>query len=304
MLRLAHVSDVHLFCPEARWVPEDLLSRRLTGWLNMTLMRRGRKFRRAAEVLAILVDDVYERRADGLIFSGDATSLGFEEEFALTASLLRLDAPDAIPTLAVPGNHDYYTRASAQQGLFERYFVKGLHGERIDAATYPFARKFGPLWLIGVNSCTGNSWFWDATGRVGDDQLDRLRQLLALPHIASEPRILVTHFPIGLANGKPEKPWHKLRDLRPVLEVAHEAGVSLWLHGHRHHPYYLPATPTNPIPSICSGSGTQRKCWTYNEYQFDGEVWRVERRRFEPRSRRFQTVQSYFIEMAGLATVP
>jgi 3',5'-cyclic AMP phosphodiesterase CpdA len=303
MLRLAHVSDVHLFCPEARWVPEDLLSRRVAGWINMTLMRRGRKFRNAAEVLKILVDDIYTRRPDCLIFSGDATSLGFEEEFALTARLLRVTAPDALPTLAVPGNHDYYTRFSAQQGLFERYFATCLEGERVEGATYPFARKVGPVYLIGVNSCTGNSWFWDATGRVGNPQLDRLRELLARPHIAACPRILVTHFPVGLASGKPEKPWHKLRDLRPVLEVAQEAGVSLWLHGHRHHAYHLPATPSAPIPSICSGSGTQRRLWTYNEYRLDGETWHVERRRFDPRGRRFVPVQRFAVELNGVAAI-
>jgi 3',5'-cyclic AMP phosphodiesterase CpdA len=304
MLRLAHVSDVHLFCPEARWEPEDLFTRRVTGWINMTLMRRGRKFRRAAEVLGILVEDIYSRRPDALIFSGDATSLAFEEEFALTAKLLRINDADALPTLAVPGNHDYYTRFSAAQGLFERHFARGLEGERVDDSIYPFARKIGPLWLIGVNSCTGNSWFWDATGRVGKEQLNRLRQLLALPHIAASPRVLVTHYPIGLASGKPEKPWHNLRDLAAVLEVAQEAGVALWLHGHRHHAYHLPATPKAPIPSICSGSGTQKKLWTYNEYAFDGDNWQVERRRYDAKHRRFVTVQKYTVELAGLASQP
>lgn len=304
MVRLAHVSDVHLFCPEARWVPEDLLSRRVTGWLNMTLMRRGRKFQDAADILRILMDDVYSRRPDGVIFSGDATSLGFCEEFALTAELLRINAADSLPTLAVPGNHDYYTRSTAQQGLFEQYFARALEGERVDGATYPFARRIGPLYLIGLNSCTGNDWFWDATGEVGQEQLERFRRLLSRPHIAAAPKVLVTHFPIGLANGKPEKPWHKLRDLKTVLRAAHEAGIALWLHGHRHRPYYLPATPRRLIPSICSGSGTQKKCWTYNEYAFDGELWRVERREYDPRQRRFATVQRYIAELNGLATIP
>jgi 3',5'-cyclic AMP phosphodiesterase CpdA len=299
MLRLAHVSDVHLFVPEAKWSRGDYMTRRLSGWLNVKLGRRGSQFRGAAGILALLVADVYERKPDLLIFSGDASSLGFEEELALTATLLRANEPDGIPLFAVPGNHDYYTRKSMQLGLFERYFASGLSGERLDGAIYPFARKVGPLYLIGLNSSTGNRWFWDATGRVGEEQRQRLQRLLAQPHIASSPRVLVTHFPVGLPNGKAEKPWHKLLDLKPTLQVAVEGGVSLWLHGHRHCAYYLPATISVPLPSICAGSGTQRELWTYNEYLYDGEIWQVQRRQFDPLEKRFRTVEQFDVTIAG-----
>src|SRR4029077_5906806 len=129
---------------------------------------------------------------DRVVFSGDATALGYETEFRRAADLLGLTHADVLPGLAVPGNHDYYTRAVQASGLFERFFAPWQQGLRVDHAVYPFAQQIGPLWLVGVNSCTGNRWPWDAGGSVGPDQLKRLEQLLA--RLDSGPRILVTHY--------------------------------------------------------------------------------------------------------------
>jgi 3',5'-cyclic AMP phosphodiesterase CpdA len=282
MLRLAHVSDVHLFCPEARWRLGDWFSRRWAGWWNHRFWPRARLFAEAEAVLRTLVGDIHERRPDLLLFSGDATALGFEEEFALAAQLLRVGDPTGVPGLAVPGNHDYYTHRSTALGHFEKYFGPWLQGERIGDATYPFARKLGPIYLIAVNSSKPNRWPWDATGRVGEDQRLRLRRLLALPHIAACPRVLVTHYPICLADGRPETRVHGLRDLSETVAVAEADGVSLWLHGHRHHPYQVLSSPLSSIPSICAGSGTQRGLWSYAEYALDGWRLQITRRRYQP----------------------
>jgi len=287
MLRLAHVSDVHLFCPEARWRLGDWFSRRWAGWWNHRFWPRARLFEQAEEVLRALVADVHERRPDLLLFTGDATALGFAEEFAKAANLLRVGDPSAVPGLAVPGNHDYYTHRSTALGHFEKYFQPWLEGERIDGAMYPFARKIGPVYLIAVNSSKPSRWPWDATGRVGERQRDRLRQLLAQPRIAACPRFLVTHYPICLADRRPESRVHGLLDVNETVAVAQAGGVGLWLHGHRHHPYEVASSSLSAIPSICAGSGTQRDVWSYAEYAWDGERLRISRRRYGPQRRQF-----------------
>jgi 3',5'-cyclic AMP phosphodiesterase CpdA len=287
MLRLSHVSDVHIFCPEARWALSDWFSRRLAGWANVRFLSRGHHFRDAVGVLRALATDVQERRPDCLIFSGDATALGTEEEFALSASLLRVGDPAMPPGLAVPGNHDYYTFRSMKRGHFEKYFAPWLVGERVDEAMYPFARKVGPVYLIALNSAKPNRWFWDATGRVARDELDRLRRLCELPHIAACPRILVTHYPICLANGTPEKRYHGLLNLHEMLRVVQECGISVWLHGHRHRPYEVFTSHVCTLPSICAGSGTQEGLWSYAEYTLDGESWTISRRQYEPGTAKF-----------------
>ena len=298
MIRLAHVSDVHLFCPKARWQPGDWHSKRVTGWLNLRLLGRAWRFRHAASVLKALAEDIHQRRPDCVIFSGDATALGFEEELAEVTKLLRVGRPDGLGGLAVPGNHDYYTRRSAGSFLFEQYFEPWLQGERVDNATYPFARRVGPIWLVGVNSSTGNKWIWDATGRVGNEQLDRLGRLLASPQLAGAPRVLVTHYPVARADGTPENRTHCLRDCPQVVEAAQDGAVGLWLHGHRHKPYHLPPSPECPIPSICAGSGTQEGIWTYAEHSYDGGEWHVERRRYQPETQKFEAVDKFATKLA------
>jgi 3',5'-cyclic AMP phosphodiesterase CpdA len=285
MVYLAHLSDIHITAPTLGWRLRDYFSKRWPGWINFRWLGRGSRFRHADEVLTALSAELPQRRPDRVVFSGDATSMGFESEFRRAAEILGVSHPDMPPGLAVPGNHDYYTRPVAASGLFERYFGPWLQGERIDGATYPFAQRIGHVWLVGVNSCTGNVWPWDAGGSIGEPQLDRLRRLLS--SLDAGPRVLVTHYPVGLADGRPERRTHGLRDLPRAVEVAQAGGVGLWLHGHRHHPYHL-VSPQTPFPVVCAGSATQSGLWGYTEYRIDGEQCQVLRRVWDPDRRAFR----------------
>src|SRR4051794_25070502 len=102
MVRLAHVSDVHLSTRPLGWRLGDVFSKRLSSWLNDRLARRHR-FRQAARILDCLSAELPRRGIEHVIFSGDATALGFEAEFACAAAALRVGT---LPGLAVPGNHD------------------------------------------------------------------------------------------------------------------------------------------------------------------------------------------------------
>ena len=113
-VRLAHFSDVHVTAHRPRWHREDWFNKRFAAWFNLRLMGRGSRFRQAEQVLAALQGDLERRRPDRLIFSGDATAMGFEEELARAAPLLLVNR---FPGLAVPGNHDYCTRAAMLSGV-------------------------------------------------------------------------------------------------------------------------------------------------------------------------------------------
>lgn len=291
MFRVVHFSDIHVFHAEAAWRAPDWFSKRLTGWMNLKYTPRGKQFRETLHVLRRLVDDIHARKPDLLLFTGDATSLGVEEEFALAAEVLRVGAADSPPGLAVPGNHDYYTRRSVHEGLFEKYFAPWLVGDRVSEHIYPFGRREGPLYLLGVNSSRPTRWMWDSSGHVGPQQLKRLQELLARPNVQELPKILVTHYPIALPCGRPEKRHRRLRDLPALLEVVQNHGVNLWLHGHRHNAYHLEPTPEQPVPALCVGSGTMRDHWTYAEYTFDGKKLFIEYRAFQPRPAHFETVR-------------
>jgi 3',5'-cyclic AMP phosphodiesterase CpdA len=292
MVRLAHLSDIHVSASPLGWRIGDWFSKRLTSWMNQCV-HRASKFSMADEVATRLMDELPARGIDHIVFSGDATALGFESEIRRAAELLRVK--QSIPGFAIPGNHDYCTASAAASGAFERCFARWQEGRRVGADPYPFAQQVGPIWLIGVNAATGNRWPWDASGTVGKPQLERLQRLLA--ELGTGLKILVLHFPISLADGRHEPGFHGLRDLDAVLAVANAGGVNLWLHGHRHTPYFLQQPPGASFPVICAGTATQREIWSYGEYSIEDTTLHAVRRTYDPASRGFRDAEQFTIQL-------
>jgi 3',5'-cyclic AMP phosphodiesterase CpdA len=295
IIRLAHLSDIHVTAPACAWRPRDWLNKRMSAWINLHVLGRGKRFRHTERILDALCAELKQRSVDHLVFSGDATAMGFEEEMRAAAELLGIGSSEPLPGLAVPGNHDYCTNAAVRGGHFERYFAPWQTGERIGGETYPFAQRVGSMWLIGVNSSTANRLYWDARGQVGAAQLARLEKLLA--SLEAGPRILVTHYPIRLASGTPERAFHGLRDLNDLVSVAARGGVVLWLHGHRHDAYHHAHSERTRFPVICAGSTTQRGCWSYNEYTIGGQRLHVVQRVFEEEAGSFRDGRVFELEL-------
>jgi 3',5'-cyclic AMP phosphodiesterase CpdA len=295
MIRFAHFSDVHLTSQHLGWTVRDLFTKKATGWVNVKLLGRGARFKHAPRVVAALLDDFRRGSFDHLVFSGDATKLAFENEFRLAAATLGVGDPALPPVLGVPGNHDYYTGLAHRAELFERHFAPWLEGERIEGHRYPFARRVGSAWLIGVNSATPNRALWDASGAIGSEQLERLERLCE--RLGPGPRILVTHYPLRTAKGNLEHPAHRLRDHEAGLETAKRCGIGLWLHGHLHRGFVLPAGDTIPFPVICAGSCSQTNRWMYNACELDGRTLKVRRRRFDNNLNRFEDAEDFTLEL-------
>jgi 3',5'-cyclic AMP phosphodiesterase CpdA len=295
-VRLVHVSDIHITSATCDWRRQDWFSKRLAAWLNLRWLGRGRRFGNAETVLAALMEHFQQSRPDRVVFSGDATALGFDEEMERACDLLGLRGPEPLPGIAVPGNHDYCTRRAAS-GSFERYFAAWQQGERVDGHTYPFAQRVGHVWLVGVCSATPNLWPWDASGGVGEGQLARLRALLK--RLQGGPRILVTHYPVCLSTGQREGRTHQLRDMVAVARVASEGGVGLWLHGHRHDPYVHPRTIWTSFPVICCGSSTQNRLWSYGEYAITGNRLQGVRKTYDLASGQFREAAGFKLELPG-----
>jgi 3',5'-cyclic AMP phosphodiesterase CpdA len=293
VVRLAHFSDIHLTAKPLGWRARDFLTKRTTAWMNLKL-RRGRRFRAAEAIVDAIVGEIRERGCDRIVFSGDATNMGFASELAAAARALPFD----LPGIAVPGNHDYYVRSAVAAGLFEQRFAPWQTGNRIGAAIYPFAQRVGHCWLVGLNSATSNFLLWDARGGVGRPQSERLRELLR--SLSPGPRILVTHYPIFLADENPELFWRRMRDWKAIQRIASEVGISLWLHGHRHSGYVLrPRLPDRPFTAVCAGSATQVGLWSYNEYSIVGNRLQMNRRTWSPDEGRFRDSDNAEIALFG-----
>ena len=113
MVRLVHLSDIHVSSRKLEWHIKDFLDRRIAGWINHRWLGRRRRFRHAKKILGVLAEELQERRPDHVIFSGDATALGFESELRAATALLKVKDAATPSGLAVPGNHDYATKRAA-----------------------------------------------------------------------------------------------------------------------------------------------------------------------------------------------
>lgn len=295
MIRLAHFSDIHLTATKLGWRVRDAFGKRPTGWVNVSLLGRGYRFRHANSVVDVLRTDLAARGYDHLLFTGDATSMAFESEMAGAALRLGVGQPGLPPATAVPGNHDVYTFGAARHQLFEKYFGMWQDGERVDGERYPFAKKVGHVWLVALNTSVPNVFSWDARGRAGAAQLDRLRRLCA--KLDAGPRVLVTHYPVLTAKGNPETHWHRLRDWRAAIDTAAACGVGLWVNGHKHRWYVVPRGDRLPFPQVCVGSSAQTGLWAYHEYTIDGAKLAAVRRVFDLDSGTFRDGESFELEL-------
>ena len=295
MVRLAHFSDIHLTARPLGWRVRDAFNKRTVGWVNVKMLGRGARFKHAGDVASVLRREFATHGFDQLVFSGDASTLGFPAELYEAAARLGVGDASLPPGIAVPGNHDLYVSRSVRDRHFEDAFAAWQHGRRVSEDVYPFARKVGHVWLIALNSAKPNFLFWDATGRVGAAQLERFRKLCAA--LDDGPRIVVSHYPLLKEGHKVEPRWHRLHDWRAARDAAADCGVSLWLHGHRHHWYALPTAPNLPFPTICTGSSTQTKRWGYHEYLIEGRHLKGVRRVYDFAAGAFVDTETFELEL-------
>ncbi len=295
MPTLAHFSDIHLTAKPLGWRPRDWFSKRISGWVNVRVLGRGRRFQLAPTVAVALMADIRQRQPDAIVFSGDASHLGFESEMVAAAAAVGVGDESLPPAVTVPGNHDYYTTRAAVGLGFERNFAPWQEGKRLDGFHYPFARKVAGVWLIGVCSATANRWRGDASGAVGAVQLANLRDLCDA--LDDGPRVLVTHYPLRTADGRVEPLVHRLRDHEAALQTAKACGISLWLHGHIHTAYVLKPSPAIPFPVACAGSATQNNRWSYYEHVLGDGTLVSHRREYDPTAGAFREVEVTEVEM-------
>ena len=132
MFVLAHLSDPHL-APLPRPRIAELASKRLSGYLNW--LRKRRAIHRS-DVLAAIVRDLAQARADHIAVTGDLVNIALPAEFENARHWLEALGPPADVSL-VPGNHDAYVAGA--DALCERLWAPYMAGD----ATSPSPRLRG-----------------------------------------------------------------------------------------------------------------------------------------------------------------
>lgn len=261
---LAHLSDPHLApLPEPRW--SELTNKRITGYLNW---QRRRRFVHDEGVLAKLVADLKAHKPEHIAVTGDLANIALPKEFVRGREWLK-NLGDSEHVSFVPGNHDAYVRAG--MGYAVRQWGDYMCGD-LDAADFPYLRRRGPLALIGLSTAVPTAPLM-AIGRLGDDQLARLAELLGeLKRESAFRVVLIHHPPVSQARR------HKLLcDADALKRVLAELGADLLLHGHDHlHMLNWLSGPGGTrvpavgVPSASAAPGINHNAAAYNLYAIDG----------------------------------
>ncbi|USQ94105.1 metallophosphoesterase family protein [Caulobacter sp. RL271] len=219
--RIAHLSDPHLPPPPGAFGWKDVFTKRL---LSRIAWRRKRKVHRP-EILAALVADVRAAAPDHVVISGDLTNFASRTEIAAARTWLESLGKPADFTVS-PGNHD----ALAGPDEDERFAVWTPWLGDTDETRFPQVRVRGPVAIFNLCSAVRTAPHL-ATGRLGEQQLQRLDALLADPAYAGLFRLIVLHHPPHKGAVSKRKALEDQEALRAILA---RRGADLVLHGHAH----------------------------------------------------------------------
>ncbi len=205
--------------------------------------------------------------ADHLLISGDLTAIALPEEFEEARATL--SAWSGRMTI-IPGNHDRYTPAAAQQQLFEKAFAKEprlpmCRGRPLDGR-FPIVKLLGAqAAVIGLTSARVPISPGFAAGWIGKAQRRRLAELLASPELRDRTVFVACHHAPYKASGASDRKTHGLLDASQLLAVLKEGKVVGLGHGHIHQRFRVDK-PGQP-PVFCAGSSTERGHQGYFRYE-------------------------------------
>jgi 3',5'-cyclic AMP phosphodiesterase CpdA len=195
MIRIAHLSDLHVLSRTGTAWRSILFTKRITGYANL-LLRRGRVHRR--EFLETVLDAV-TKDVDHCVVTGDIVNLALDSEYDEAKSLLD-GVARSVEVTVVPGNHDTYVPPIFHQRRFPHYFGHFLDGDLpalasdLPVGPYPCVKLRGPVAIIALSTGVPRPPFV-ASGYVGAEQLSAFAAVLAHPDVASRTPVILVHHP-------------------------------------------------------------------------------------------------------------
>lgn len=247
-----HVGDLHFW--SLRMNPLALMGKRALGTANLVL-RRARKFRR--ELAPVLLERIASLGPDWVLFSGDFTTTALDAEFRLASEALRglVDACGTGRLLAVPGNHDRYTRAAITGQAFERRLHLGTPQPPL-----PSFHDLGDgVVLLRLDAGTPNGF--GSFGRVHPPDLEVLGGWLGANGRGFTDLWVLCHFPME----DPPGPLHpdreeELRGAGPLLALLWSSGLRIvQLHGHHHHRWAYRSNKGSQVLYLNAGAPLMRR---------------------------------------------
>ena len=304
MIRLAHISDVHLG-PLPPVNPVQLTSKRLVGYNSWIFRRRAIH---DPAITAEVLRDIRTSAPDHVMCTGDLINISLRREFINGASWLQ-HAGKSDWLSFVPGNHDAYVTVPWEEGLglWGDYMtgdlvVKGARTTGTVAMPFPFVRQRRNVALVGASTAVPTRP-GRATGLLGTAQLEALAQTLSDLRQRGFYRVLMIHHPPLPGQARNHK---ALKDCHEMAAVLREEGCDLVVHGHNHtatHRKFSTRFGTAHVlgvPSASSNGARDTEPAAWNEYvirRVSGQ-WQttINIRQWHAQDRRFVPQTSYTLE--------
>ena len=310
--RFAHLTDIHLPIRE-KPDPRVLMNKRVLGYLSWRRRRSERHKQWASEALAA---DARDQSCKTVLISGDLVNIALPSEFYDARKWLDEQFADT-QVVYTPGNHDTYTSASWEEtlGLLAPY----MNGKRELGETdrqpggfseFPFcvnAEADPALSVIGANSSPTTAPGL-ASGSLGDDQRQRVKQMINDFGNENTFKVLMLHHPIspGVVSRRKE-----LTDRVELCNDLAETDVNLVLHGHAHIQHINSVKTINGDAPVIGGASASHpaghgkyKPARYNIFDVEqdaDETWSITMtvRELDPQSRNVFTAETHTFQKAA-----
>ncbi len=253
--RIAHISDLHFAEPTLS--PLQFFSKRWVG--NLYQMFSRSKYLDSSQ-LEKLVDQFIALKIDYVFITGDLTTTSRIQELRHAADFAAKLQSQGLRVIAIPGNHDHYTRKACRQKLFYRFFPdyreNGFSLKDDGLALIPLHEGWT---LLALDTACATSLFSSQGNFHSKIESSLKSALLKIP--ARQNVILMNHFPL-FEHEKPNKTLLRATALRTL--VASHPNIRFYLHGHTH-THCLADLRASRYPIILdSGSTSQITAGSWN----------------------------------------
>ncbi len=226
MLKVAHISDLHLF--SSAFELADFFSKRMLGQLNY-LLKRKKHFK--GEQLFKLKELFEQEQVEYVLVSGDLSCSSLEAEFKLGRVLFHEMEKIGIKCFFVPGNHDHYTLDAQRKKLFYQYYENQAQNKLFSLKNHgaeAFLLKEN-IWYIGLDTAlpTGLLSSHGIFSHIEEKTLQEIFRKIP----QNDKIILVNHFPF-LDVTSYRKTLKRRKVLMSMLEQ--QKNVLFYLNGHTH----------------------------------------------------------------------
>jgi 3',5'-cyclic AMP phosphodiesterase CpdA len=246
-MRIAQISDFHF--TKLTCNPFRLISKRILGHINWLIKRRNAFSVAQLEALPPLFQEL---GVDLILFGGDFTTTSMKEEYEQASYFVKQFSQ---PYLAIPGNHDHYTRSSFKKKAFYRTFPNPLLQE-----TGVEARCIKPNWwvvsldtIIATNIYSSQGLFSEKLEKELKTTLDKIP--------STDSIILFNHYPF-FDNDDIRHSLIRGDALQKLIES--DPRIRLYLHGHTHRNTIANLQPNNLPIVLDGGSCAQTKNGAWN----------------------------------------